>query len=190
MITPFAKKVTIYRIFTIVRRCVLLCLAILVPASCLRAQPSASVVISQVYGGGGNAGATLRNDFIELFNRGNTTVDLTAWSIQYASASGTSWDRTLLAGVIQSGQYYLIQEAQGAGGSKSLPPPDAMGGINLSASSAKIALVNNSVVLSVSAPSGSQVVDFLGYGTANFAEGRPAAALDNTSAAIRRSGGC
>ena len=26
------------------------------------------VVISQVYGGGGNAGATLTNDFIELFN--------------------------------------------------------------------------------------------------------------------------
>ena len=28
------------------------------------------VVISQIYGGGGNAGASLKNDFIELFNRG------------------------------------------------------------------------------------------------------------------------
>jgi predicted extracellular nuclease len=53
-----------------------------------------AVVISQVYGGGGNVGSTLRNDFIELFNRGNTTVSLAGWSVQYASASGISWDRT------------------------------------------------------------------------------------------------
>jgi hypothetical protein len=36
---------------------------------------SATIVISQIYGGGGNSGATLRNDFIELFNRG--TIDAT-----------------------------------------------------------------------------------------------------------------
>ena len=29
---------------------------------------SASVVISEVYGGGGNSGATLKNDFVELYN--------------------------------------------------------------------------------------------------------------------------
>ena len=34
------------------------------------------VVISQVYGGGGNQGATLTNDYIELFNRGNGLADL------------------------------------------------------------------------------------------------------------------
>src|SRR5215213_2411048 len=31
---------------------------------------STSIVISQVYGGGGNSGATYQNDFVELFNRG------------------------------------------------------------------------------------------------------------------------
>ena len=50
---------------------------------------STTVVISQVYGGGGNAGATYTHDFVELFNRGTTTVDLAGWSIQYASATGT-----------------------------------------------------------------------------------------------------
>ena len=54
---------------------------------------SSGIVISQVYGGGGNSGATLRNDFIELFNRGNTAITVTGWSVQYASASGSSWDR-------------------------------------------------------------------------------------------------
>ncbi len=32
------------------------------------------VGISQVYGGGGNAGAPYKNDFIELFNRSGSTV--------------------------------------------------------------------------------------------------------------------
>src|ERR1044072_7618446 len=50
---------------------------------------SPNVVISQVYGGGGNAGATFTHDFIELFNRGNTTVSLAGWSVQYTSAAGT-----------------------------------------------------------------------------------------------------
>src|SRR6478752_766280 len=79
----------------------------------VRAQnTTSSIVISQIYGGGGNSGATLRNDFIELFNRGNQSVPITGWSVQYPSASGTSWDRTVLSGVMQPGQYFLIQEAQ------------------------------------------------------------------------------
>ena len=35
---------------------------------------STTIVISQVYGGGGNTGAPYTHDFIELFNRGTTTV--------------------------------------------------------------------------------------------------------------------
>ena len=49
------------------------------------AMPSAAhaqVVISQVYGGGGNSGATLKNDFIEIFNRGSAAVDVTGWPVQ------------------------------------------------------------------------------------------------------------
>ncbi|HEY2015350.1 MAG TPA: hypothetical protein VGH38_17720, partial [Bryobacteraceae bacterium] len=74
----------------------------------------------------------------------------------------------------------------------SLPTPDLSnaGVINLSASDGKIALVSNSTNLSGAAPSGSQIVDFIGYGSANFSEGSSAPALTNTSAAIRLSGGC
>ena len=42
----------------------------------------AQVVISQVYGGGGNAGALFRHDFVELFNRGTSVVNLDGWSVQ------------------------------------------------------------------------------------------------------------
>src|SRR6266478_7005934 len=75
----------------------------------------AQVVISQVYGGGGNSGATFKNDFIEVFNRGNSAVSLTGWSVQYAAAAGTTWAVTNLTAVmLQPGQYYLVQEAVGA----------------------------------------------------------------------------
>ena len=55
------------------------------------AQAASDVVISQVYGGGGNSGATLKNDFIELFNLGGAAVNVTGWSVQYGSATGTTW---------------------------------------------------------------------------------------------------
>ncbi len=151
---------------------------------------SSGIVISQIYGGGGNSGATLRNDFIELFNRGVSPVNVAGWSVQYASATGSSWDHTSLTGVIQPGQYYLVQEAQGTGGSAALPTPDASGGINLSATDGKVAVVSNSTDLSGTAPTGSSIIDFVGYGTANASESRPAPALTNTIAAIRQSSGC
>ncbi len=94
---------------------------------------STSIVISQVYGGGGNAGATYKNDFIELYNLGSTAVNVAGWSVQYGSASGTSWSgKTILTGAIQPGYYLLVQEAAGAGGTTYLPTPDVTGSIAMS----------------------------------------------------------
>lgn len=151
---------------------------------------SPNVVISQVYGGGGNQGASLRNDFIELFNRGSGAVDIAGWTVQYAFASGTTWDRTSLSGIIQPGQYYLVQAAAGQGGTVSLPAPDATGGLALSLSSGKVALVRSQTALSGANPTGGNLVDLVGYGDANHFEGRPAPELTNLTAAIRRGGGC
>src|SRR6476469_5828912 len=99
---------------------------------------SPGVVISQVYGGGGNAGAPYTNDYIELFNRGTEATNVTGWTVQYSSASGNSWQSTTLSGTIQPGKYYLIQEGAGAATFAPLPTPDAIGagtGINMSGTS-------------------------------------------------------
>jgi uncharacterized protein (TIGR03437 family) len=152
------------------------------------AQPGV-VVISQVYGGGGNAGAPLRADFIELFNRSGNPVDLTGWTVQYASAAGTTWVSTLLSGNLQPGQFYLIQENLGSVG-VSTPSPDATGAINLSATSGKVALVAENTLLSGSNPTGAQIIDFVGYGDANASEGTPAPSLTNVTAILRHSNGC
>ena len=88
---------------------------------------SPSIVISQIYGGGGNSGATLTNDFIELYNRGDVAVDVTGWTVQYAASTGATWQTTALSGTIAPGKYYLVQESAGTGGSAPLPTPDAVG---------------------------------------------------------------
>ncbi|MBI3884674.1 MAG: DNA/RNA non-specific endonuclease, partial [Opitutae bacterium] len=71
------------------------------------------VRISQVYGGGGNSGSVYKNDFIELYNSGSTTVTLGTYAVQYASSTGTSWSVTPLAGSIAPGAYYLVKEGEG-----------------------------------------------------------------------------
>ena len=151
-------------------------------------EASSSIVISQIYGGGGNSGATLKNDFVELFNRSSATVSVEGWTIQYASSTGSSWDRTTLTGSIEPGQYYLVALAAGTGGTVNLPAAQATGGTNLSATTGKIALVNTDALLSGACPTG--VVDLVGYGTANCSESSPAPALTNTTALIRAGNGC
>jgi DNA/RNA endonuclease G (NUC1) len=156
------------------------------------------VVISQVYGGGGNAGATLKNDFVELFNRGTQTVSLNGWFVHYSSSGATTWNSpagasttpTALAGTIAPGRYYLVQEAAGANGAAaSLPAPDATGTIAMSGTAAKIALTDTATI-AVQCPSGGSVADFVGYGGANCSETSPTAVLSNTTAALRKTNGC
>ena len=161
----------------------LCCFALMVPV-----QGSAgTIVISQIYGGGGNSGATLQNDFIELFNTGLSPVDITGWSVQYASTAGSSWQVTPLTGQIVGGGYYLVREAQGAGGTTPLPTPDATGSIPMSSTAGKVALVNNSVALSGTCPTGAAIVDFVGYGSTTncFLGAGPAPQLSNPLAALR-----
>ncbi len=150
---------------------------------------SADIVISQVYGGGGNSGATIKNDFIELYNRGTTAVNVTGWTVQYGSSGGTTWtNKTVLSGTIEPGKYYLVQEAAGSGGTVDLPTPNAIGTIAMSATAGKVALVSNSTTLTGGCPTG--LVDFVGFGTStNCSETTPTANLSNTTAALRKLNG-
>ena len=157
---------------------------------------SPDVVVSQVYGGGGNSGAAYQNDFVELFNRGGTTVDLNGWSIQYATAAGTSWSPTALSGSIAPGRHYLVQLASAAAVGSVLPAPDATGTTNLAASSGKVALVASATSLSCGATAGScsavaVVHDLVGWGSAADYEGTGATpGLSSTLAAVRDGNGC
>ncbi len=151
----------------------------------------AQVVISQSYGGGGNSGSTYKNDFIELRNNGASAVDLSTWSVQYTSNTGSSWQVTNLVGSIAPGGYYLIQEAAGSGGTTNLPTPDATGTIAMSGTGGKVALVSSQTALSGTCPLGGAVVDFVGMSSsANCFEGTgPAPAPSNTTSVQRKNNG-
>jgi predicted extracellular nuclease len=151
-----------------------------------KAQVSNHVVISEIYGGGGNSGATFKNDFIELYNPTSQAVSLTGWSVQYASAAGTTWYVTNLNGNIPALGYYLIQLAAGSGGTTSLPAPDATGTTSLSATSGKVALASKTTV--ISGKTDANLVDFVGYGNkANVYEGKgPTKSASNTASVERK----
>ncbi len=168
------------------------CLLLAAPAA---QGASSGVVVSQVFAGGGNTGAPFTSDFVELFNAGTSPVDLSGWSVQYASASSTSWQATALAGSIAPGHYFLVQLASGTTGS-ALPTPDATGTTNLSVSGGKVALAHDGTALTCGATAGScssaaTVEDLIGYGSATDYEGAEAApALSSSTAAVRAGGGC
>ena len=164
----------------------------------LNVNVSAQVVISQIYGGGGNAGATYKNDFVELYNKGVNPVSLNGWSVQYGSATGTTWTNItkLPDFTLNAGQYYLIQEYSSGAVGISLPTPDFTYTINLSATAGKVALSNSITGLTAAdfnaaQPIGLTIIDFVGFGTtANCYEGLGAApASSNITAVIRNLGG-
>ena len=164
------------------------------------------VVISQIYGAGGNAGALFQNDYVELFNAGTAPADLTGWSVQYASATGTgnfgvTNQIAALAGTLAPGQYYLVKLAGGTTGAP-MPTADATSNINMAGGAGKVAVVNQSTTLGCNGSSNpcssdqlSHIIDLVGYGTgasgANFFEGTGAApTISATLADFRVDHGC
>lgn len=160
------------------------------------------LVISQVYGGGGNTGATLKNDFIELFNPTNSVLSTQGMSVQYTSNTGTfspangtvANSFALPTKDIQPGGYFLVQAAAGTGGTADLPTPDAIGSLAMSGTGGKVALASDTAAVTFTAPNtfSSNVVDFVGWGTtANAYEGAGRApATTNTTAVLRAGNGC
>jgi uncharacterized protein len=159
------------------------------------AHAAGNVVISQIYGGGGNSGATLTNDFIELHNNTTAPVSVDGWSVQYGSATGTAQQITKLTGTIAAGGYYLVQESQGTGGTTPLPTPDATGTLAMSGTTGKVFLASNQTAVTctgntTSATCTGAIVDMVGFGMPNFSEAAPAPTLSNTLADFRANGGC
>lgn len=154
------------------------------------------IIINEVYGGGGNSGATIKQDFVELVNKSTATVSLTGAYLQYASATGTFNASNVLALpdiTLEPGQFYLIQLAQGNGGTLDLLNPDFVPTGNsapgkplvLSGSTGKIALTSDATL--VSSVTDPNVIDFVGWGTtASLYKGTGPAPRTTNSTSISR----
>jgi hypothetical protein len=153
-----------------------------------------------MYGAGGNSGATINADYLELFNDSASAQTLTGWSIQYASAAGASvtagsnvWALPTIT--IPAGGYYLVG---GATGSQGVAPTLAFDtvpldtattpiGFGFAASAGKVYLVNSTTALSSTAtPLPSSVIDAITYGTGlTNAQGTAAPAPGATTLDVR-----
>ncbi|MFE3661455.1 endonuclease/exonuclease/phosphatase family protein [Streptomyces sp. NPDC059164] len=143
-----------------------------------QAAPSATAVISEVYGGGGNSGATLTRDFVELANAGSASFEVDGLSVQYLPGSpsaGSLWQVSPLSGAIAPGGRYLVAQATGSGGTVALPAPDATGTVAMGAGSGTVALVSGTSPLTcktaADCAADTRIVDLVGYGSAVVREG-------------------
>ena len=162
------------------------------------AAPSTTLVVNEVYGGGGNSGATLKNDFIELYNAGGTAASLTGYSVQYLSGSpsaSTKWSVDTLTGSIPAGKTFLVQEAAGSGGTDNGPTPDDTGSLALSGTSGTVALAHSTdaltCVTSADCAGDATITDLVGYGTAaaTVHEGTASAPAPSNTTSVSRTGG-
>jgi hypothetical protein len=158
------------------------------------------LVIARAYSRGAG-GAVYNRDFVEIFNAGELSVSLAGKSLQYGSDSGNlgaAANQSLtLAGIAAPGEYKLVRFGNGEG---NLPTPTLLApnnALDAAGAGGKLAIVNSTTFLNCTgtgnnpATACSNIIDFLGYGTANLFEGTVATATTaNTQAMTRANRGC
>ncbi len=152
---------------------------------------STSLVISQVYSSQ-DAKSRLRNDFIELFNLGTTTVNVTGYTVQVYGVSGGTWQSVNLTGSIAPGQYYLVAGASSNFdvGLYGLPTPQSTTSLAIQTFGGRLAIVNNAAQLMDSCPTDDTIVDIMSYGSASGCTGGTGPSLDSVTGIFRAGGGC
>lgn len=159
---------------------------------------STTVVISQVYGGGGSASGIYNADYVELHNVSNVDQDISDYKLFYGSSAGnlaaTATNAFVFPAstVIPAGGYLLIATVAGVGISPLPVTADLTFTLNISSTNGKIALGTPDMVsnATLAAQPGGSVIDFVGYGTANESETAACPALTSTNAAFRNNNGC
>ena len=168
---------------------------------------SGNIVVSQIYGAGGTAGATYNASYIELFNRTNVPADFNGYQTRIAPTGSGQFEFSISvvssrSYFIAAGQRLLIQIGNAGTNGAALPvtpdfviaspgppiPTIALG------TAGKIAItLPNAPTFSTPCPlPDSNIVEFVGFGSAaNCFEGSaPTPTLTNRAAALRAANGC
>ena len=150
-----------------------------------------NLVVSQIYGAGGNNGATYNRDFIELFNRSAEPLSLSGLYLHYHSAtgSGSSSVLALPAETLEPGQYYLVTFATGSNGSALDNGDLDSRAFSMGAGAGRVSISTRST----SIPAGSadaSMVEIVGFGNANVFETAAAPSPSATTSISRKDAGC
>ncbi|WP_236120454.1 ExeM/NucH family extracellular endonuclease [Cellulomonas palmilytica] len=150
---------------------------------------AAPLLVNEVYGGGGNSGAPFDRDFVELYNPGDDDIDLTAYSVQYASVTGSTWQVTRLSGTVRAGGTFVVGQAFGSNTDAPDVPVDLEGTIPMSGTGGKVALVAgvNPLTCGTGCAALDSVVDLVGWGptASSYAGSGPAPATTNPTSVSR-----
>jgi len=173
-----------------------------------------TLVISQVYGGGGGATGTYLYDYVEIKNVTNSVQTLNLLKLYYGSATGvfasTSSNAFDLPNVsLNPGQHFLVQLGPVGSAGAALPvTPDATSGnLAMSGTNGKVALVTGLLPINTCGSTAtpcdstqlSYIVDWVAWGTAgngSAGSGEGGTSVNNGSAltatqgGVRKSGGC
>ena len=171
-------------------------------------QPAAAgdIVFSQIYASGGNTGSTYQNNYLEFYNRTNASINFSGWRIYLASGNGDFHESISLnsSGGIPIGAHRYFSIGFGPASSNGAPVPadiffpffspfPGVPGTNLSPSGKVFLTTPGTSLLGSACPlPNSTIVDFVGYGSAItcFEGTGPTATIANTTAALRKLGGC
>ncbi|WP_418063267.1 ExeM/NucH family extracellular endonuclease [Pimelobacter simplex] len=161
------------------------------------------LVISELYGGGGNANATYTYDFVELYNPTNAPISLGGKSLQYRASANTgvpSTSNTYALPSVQlgAGKHYLVQCATN-NAAVGAPLPQAADttacGLQLSGTAGQLYLADTTTSIPAqtnpAAPwvFDSRVIDLVGFGSGTTVfEGSDKAAAPSATASISRDG--
>jgi DNA/RNA endonuclease G (NUC1) len=166
---------------------------------------STTIVISQVYGGGGTTSGTpaYNADYVELKNISASPQSLNGLTLMYGSDTGNlgGSSGTLFFNLpnttLQPGQFYLIKMQPTAVGGEIPIAADANANLSMGVSSGKVAITSGLAPNTCGSTSNpctlpnAQIIDLVSYGSASNAEGAAAVpTLDNTKGAVRKENGC
>ena len=146
-----------------------------------------TLMIYEINPAGGNTGATYNRDYVVLYNGSNSSINLSGYTIQYASATGTFSVKATLSGTINAGQYYLIADTNAGAVGSNLPVAanfSVSGGLGFGGTAGKVVLANNNTI--VTAVNSSNVVDYVGYGNATAYEGTGPTPATSSTLSIKR----
>lgn len=129
------------------------------------------VIITQIYGGGGNNGATYKSDFIELYNTTSDNINIGGWCLYYSAAtsSATNLKYEFPANTtVKANSYFLVKGGDGTGTQPAWNIAfDVTSTLNLSGSAGKVILLKRNTVFNLSTPPTIEEivnnVDFMDY---------------------------
>lgn len=150
-----------------------------------------ALVISEIYGAGGNSGAAYNADFVELYNPTGAALPLTGLALHYRSASGGSGGAPVaLSGSVPAHGHWLVQMSVAGSTGAALPTPDAVASpaVAMAAAGGQVALQRGTALIATSGDvvGTAGLVDFVGAKGATSFETAPTSAAATATQSLNR----